>query len=109
MVSLNLLKARELDYHKSLQTSKERVWIVILYYCQFLITDLSTLDYYLTYLSEILLAIHEDQLPITGTIAWCKYELTPTDSSSTYFCLSAIFDNFEWAEGFGTRYVFAYS
>ena len=32
-------------------------------------------DYYMTYLGEILLAIHEDKLPIAGTFAWGK--LTP--------------------------------
>jgi len=29
-------------------------------------------DYYMTYLGEMLLAIHEDKLPIAGAFAWCK-------------------------------------
>lgn len=30
------------------------------------------LDYFMTYLGEALLAIHEDGIPLMGTFPWCK-------------------------------------
>ncbi|KAF9044143.1 glycoside hydrolase family 1 protein [Panaeolus papilionaceus] len=53
--------------------------------------DVTRTNYYMTYLGEILLAIHEDKLPIAGTFAW------------------AMMDNAEWGSGleakFGIQYV----
>ncbi|KAK0440274.1 glycoside hydrolase superfamily [Armillaria borealis] len=53
--------------------------------------DVTRTNYFLTYLGEILLSIHEDGVPIQGTFAW------------------AMIDNAEWADGltarFGIQYV----
>ncbi|OCH87182.1 glycoside hydrolase family 1 protein [Obba rivulosa] len=56
-------------------------------------TDLATVlidadrtNYYMSYLGEFLLAIHEDGIPLGGTFAW------------------AIVDNAEWASGTSTRF-----
>ncbi|KAF8900765.1 glycoside hydrolase superfamily [Gymnopilus junonius] len=53
--------------------------------------DVARTNYYMTYLGEILLAIHEDKLPIAGIFAW------------------AMIDNIEWGSGiqvkFGIQYV----
>ncbi|EMD35185.1 glycoside hydrolase family 1 protein [Gelatoporia subvermispora B] len=60
-------------------------------------TDLSTVlidadrtNYYMSYLGEFLLAIHEDGIPLGGTFAW------------------AIVDNAEWASGTSTRFGIQY-
>ncbi|KAI3621240.1 glycoside hydrolase family 1 protein [Moniliophthora roreri] len=47
--------------------------------------DVARTNYYMTYLGEILLAIHEDKLPIAGIFAW------------------AMIDNMEWSSGLSTR------
>ncbi|GLB40928.1 putative glycosyl hydrolase 1 family protein [Lyophyllum shimeji] len=49
---------------------------------------LTTTNYYMTYLGEILRAIHEDKLPIAGTFAW------------------AMLDNAEWNSGMIARCVY---
>ncbi|KAF9002467.1 glycoside hydrolase family 1 protein [Cyathus striatus] len=53
--------------------------------------DVTRTNYFMTYLGEILLAIHEDNIPIAGIFAW------------------AMLDNAEWSSGltarFGIQYV----
>ncbi|RDB25895.1 Beta-glucosidase 7 [Hypsizygus marmoreus] len=48
--------------------------------------DVTRTNYFMTYLGEILLAIHEDKLPIAGTFAW------------------AMLDNAEWSSGLSARF-----
>lgn len=48
--------------------------------------DVTRTNYFMTYLGEILRAIHEDQLPIAGTFAW------------------AMLDNAEWNSGLSARF-----
>lgn len=48
--------------------------------------DVTRTNYYMTYLGEILLAIHEDKLPIQGIFAW------------------AMIDNAEWGSGTSARF-----
>ncbi|KAL0578183.1 hypothetical protein V5O48_003814 [Marasmius crinis-equi] len=48
--------------------------------------DVARTNYFMTYLGEILLAIHEDKIPIAGTFAW------------------AMVDNLEWNNGLVTRF-----
>ncbi|KAF9466011.1 glycoside hydrolase family 1 protein [Collybia nuda] len=48
--------------------------------------DVTRTNYYMTYLGEILLAIHEDKLPIAGTFAW------------------AMVDNIEWGSGISAKF-----
>ncbi|GLB40933.1 putative glycosyl hydrolase 1 family protein [Lyophyllum shimeji] len=48
--------------------------------------DVTRTNYYMTYLGEILRAIHEDKLPIAGTFAW------------------AMLDNAEWSSGLSARF-----
>lgn len=52
--------------------------------------DLRRADYIQSYLDNILLSIVEDGVPVEGAWGW------------------AIFDNFEWAEGMGTRFGLQY-
>ncbi|KAG6865430.1 hypothetical protein C0991_002668 [Blastosporella zonata] len=52
--------------------------------------DVTRTNYYMTYLGEILLAIHEDKLPIAGTFAW------------------AMVDNAEWNSGLSARFGIQY-
>jgi beta-glucosidase len=52
--------------------------------------DLRRADYFQSYLDNILLSIHEDGVNVEGAWGW------------------AIFDNFEWAEGLGTRFGLQY-
>ncbi|KAL0061819.1 hypothetical protein AAF712_011337 [Marasmius tenuissimus] len=48
--------------------------------------DVARTNYFMTYLGEILLAIHEDEIPIAGAFAW------------------AMVDNIEWGSGLSTRF-----
>ncbi|PFH49471.1 glycoside hydrolase family 1 protein [Amanita thiersii Skay4041] len=48
--------------------------------------DVARTNYYMTYLGEILLAIHEDKVPIAGIFAW------------------AMVDNAEWGSGTSVRF-----
>ncbi|KAF5370941.1 hypothetical protein D9615_009790 [Tricholomella constricta] len=48
--------------------------------------DVTRTNYFMTYLGEILRAIHEDKLPIAGTFAW------------------AMLDNAEWNSGLSARF-----
>ncbi|KXN92057.1 Beta-glucosidase 1A [Leucoagaricus sp. SymC.cos] len=48
--------------------------------------DVTRTNYYMTYMGEILLAIHEDKLPIQGIFAW------------------AMIDNAEWGSGTSARF-----
>ncbi|SJL09064.1 related to beta-glucosidase [Armillaria ostoyae] len=52
--------------------------------------DVARTNYFLTYLGEILLSIHEDGVPIQGTFAW------------------AMIDNAEWADGLSARFGIQY-
>ncbi|KAF9500246.1 glycoside hydrolase [Pleurotus eryngii] len=52
--------------------------------------DVARTNYFMTYLGEVLLAIHEDKLPIAGTFAW------------------AMLDNAEWNSGLSARFGIQY-
>ncbi|KAG7088776.1 hypothetical protein E1B28_012742 [Marasmius oreades] len=52
--------------------------------------DVARTNYFMTYLGEILLAIHEDKLPIAGAFAW------------------SMVDNIEWGSGLSTRFGIQY-
>ncbi|EEB93506.1 hypothetical protein MPER_07823 [Moniliophthora perniciosa FA553] len=52
----------------------------------------------MTYLGEILLAIHEDKLPIAGIFAWAL----------TQGLRIAMIDNMEWSSGLSTRFGIQY-
>ncbi|EJC97654.1 glycoside hydrolase family 1 protein [Fomitiporia mediterranea MF3/22] len=52
----------------------------------FILDDADRTNYYMTYLGEALLAIHEDGIPLEGTFAW------------------AMVDNAEWNSGTSTRF-----
>ncbi|KAK7054366.1 hypothetical protein VNI00_003560 [Paramarasmius palmivorus] len=52
--------------------------------------DVARTNYYMAYLGEVLLAIHEDKLPIAGIFAW------------------AMVDNMEWTSGLSTRFGIQY-
>ncbi|KAF9466012.1 glycoside hydrolase superfamily [Collybia nuda] len=51
-----------------------------------IVEDVTRTNYYMTYLGEILLAIHEDKIPIAGTFAW------------------AMVDNTEWNSGISAKF-----
>ena len=59
-------------------------------------------DYYLTYLGEALLSIHEDGVPLSGMFHWGEYSL-----GYYSYCLEmkfiAMIDNAEWGSGISTR------
>lgn len=64
------------------------------------------LDYFMTYLGEVLLSIHEDKIPIAGTFAWgmhVSYRIFPTLTDNCF--QSAMIDNAEWGSGLSAKYV----
>ena len=73
--------------------------------------EVTTPDYYMTYLGEALLAIHEDNIPLAGTFAWGKpsFLVGVLQFVRTHPLASAMVDNAEWASGksirFGIQYV----
>ncbi|CAK5276679.1 unnamed protein product [Mycena citricolor] len=56
----------------------------------FFAEDVARTNYYMTYLGEIMLSIHEDGVPISGAFAW------------------AMLDNLEWNDGIRTRFGIQY-
>ncbi|CAK5274161.1 unnamed protein product [Mycena citricolor] len=52
--------------------------------------DVARTNYYMTYLGEIMLSIHEDGVPISGAFAW------------------AMLDNLEWNDGIRTKFGIQY-
>lgn len=58
----------------------------------------------MTYLGEMLLSIHEDNVPIAGAFSWGLF-LSLIVMQYLVTCLIAMVDNTEWASGLSTRYV----
>lgn len=62
-------------------------------------------DYFMTYLGEILRAIHEDNLPIAGTFAWGECLGVRSLTAHVDMSSSAMVDNAEWNSGLSARSV----
>ncbi|KAK7054359.1 hypothetical protein VNI00_003553 [Paramarasmius palmivorus] len=69
--------------------------------------DVARTDYFMTYLGEILLAIHEDNLPIAGVFAWGRPSF-PACICKLKSSGLAMIDNMEWASGLSSRFGIQY-
>lgn len=73
---------------------------VVTNYCSLLIRV--SADYFMSYLSELLLSINEDGIPLAGAFAWGM--LASSSFVSVSHRVLAMVDNSEWTSGESARY-----
>ena len=59
-------------------------------------------DYFMTYLGEALLSIHEDGVPLAGAFSWGMFHCEPWHHDYSRQFLAMV-DNAEWGAGVATR------